>query len=162
MRDIIEENTVTQVNENGEFVKEVKKVVYKRKSEDKFVKFYVNDLSGLAGVSATGLLYQLLARMEYNGMVSLSVVDRKVIAAELGVIPGVVNNQLQKLKKKDVIRSFDKGVFIINPFMFARGAWSQVEKRRAEWLKGGKSNQNKKTAPKSEAVIPVQEEDDFE
>ncbi|MDI3323842.1 replication/maintenance protein RepL [Pontibacterium granulatum] len=161
MKEIIEKEVVIQVDEEGQLIREEKKVVYKKSREDKFVKFYVTDLSGLAGVSATGLLYQLLSRMDYDGTVSLSVVDKRQISAELGVSLGVIDNQLQKLKKKDLIRSFDRGVFIVNPFYFARGSWSVIEKKREKWGKATVRNIKESVSEKVGGVDFVAEDDDF-
>jgi hypothetical protein len=161
MKEIIEKEVLIQVDGEGRLIREEQKVIYKKSREDKFVKFYVADLSGLAGVSATGLLYQLLSRMDYDGTVSLSVVDKRQISAELGVSLGAIDNQLQKLKKKSVIRSFDRGVFIVNPFYFARGSWAVIEKRRENWGKNKVESVKEYVAEGSRNSDVIIGDDDF-
>jgi hypothetical protein len=133
MTNLIEKNIITQVDENGELLKEEEKTIYRSKGEESFVKFYMGDPSSIVSVSAIGLLFQMLARMKYDNTVSLSLLDKEEISSVLSIKSGVIDNQLQKLKKQGVIRNVCRGVFKINPFMFARGNWCDIKKKRKEW-----------------------------
>ena len=58
--------------------------------------------------------------------------QKKQIVEDLGIVLKTVDNIIQNLKANQVLFSLDKGVFILNPFYFGKGAWDdQLQLRKA-------------------------------
>ena len=45
-----------------------------------------------------------------------------------------VANAISKFVKKDILKRIDTGTYQLNPNLFAMGAWTDIQKLRAEWL----------------------------
>jgi GTP-sensing pleiotropic transcriptional regulator CodY len=56
-----------------------------------------------------------------------------MIGERIGCTRAVIDNHLTKLKKQNILRSIDRGVFELNPRLFAKGAWEQIFARRKEF-----------------------------
>lgn len=105
------------------------------KESDHFI-VYTDNLSSfynLKSENARKLLVWLCCHAEWNtGEVNLTAADRSIITEELKICNNTITNNLQSLKKLNLI-SGEKGKFIINPQIF----WKGDTKTRGQLLKDG-------------------------
>lgn len=55
----------------------------------------------------------------------------------VSISEGALNNMMTGFVKRDIIRRIGKGVYQLNPFMFAKGNWSAIRKIQMEWSDEG-------------------------
>jgi hypothetical protein len=100
--------------------------------EPNFVKLYFNDiglLNDLPKVS-TGILYELVKRMDYNGEIMINMGIKKRIAKEINVSLGSIKNSISIYIKKKILFRIDEGIYKANAYIFGRGEWSDIRKIR--------------------------------
>ena len=148
MKTIIEKSAThdhVQLDADGTVLQEVHesssdiKVIHSQ--EPAYIKLYVQDVLYLRDLpSSLGtLLLQLLTRATYadeeDGLcVSLTPYVKKRILEKLGwKKTASMNNALSKLVKGDIIRRLGGGTYQLNPYLFGKGAWKDVDKIRATW-----------------------------
>lgn len=120
------EQTVQIVNtETGEVqtVATSKEYSIKIESDKFYMTFidYISPMYKLKSENARKLLIWMCCHAEWNtGEVNLTAADRVNISNELGICNNTITNNLQALKKLNLI-SGEKGKFIINPQIFWKG-----------------------------------------
>lgn len=119
--------------ETGEILDE--KVVLQTRSkgtEPSFVKLYLNDLMLLNDLptKATGLLWELMKVMSYENKIILNGAIKKQIAATLDIKMPTLNNTLSSFVKKEILYRIDTGIYTPNPYLFAKGNWSDIKELR--------------------------------
>jgi hypothetical protein len=133
----IYQQTDTHVDfETGEIHKTISHSISKVEREPNFVKLYIDDLSDLAKLqhSCSELLWELVKRVNYTGTISISAGDKKVIVKELGIKSQSFANNISQLIKKNILFRIDTGMYQLNPYYFAKGAWFEVQKQRIEYI----------------------------
>lgn len=130
----VTETTVLDTS-TGEMTKHESSTVRFMDSEPPYVKLYIEDISKLYDIPSAGkdLIYALLQRMDYQGYISLSKAYKELICKEIGVQDKTIRNTLTNLIKKGVIKNIGKGLYEMNPDLFARGTWSDIQKRREKF-----------------------------
>jgi hypothetical protein len=100
--------------------------------EPPFVKLYLKDLAHMRNLPAwvSGILYELLKKMDYSNEIVLNSTVKNRIAGELGIHHKTIDNALVKFVSKKIFFRLGKGVFQANPYIFGRGSWGEVEKIR--------------------------------
>ncbi|MDV6326844.1 hypothetical protein Q5L94_02165 [Idiomarina sp. Sol25] len=135
---ISKEFSETKTDEEGNS-KENKtfKDTYVMKEPD-YIKLYIKDIVLLSElpVSLTDFIVALLKNINYNGQIVLNSSIKKQLKETLKLSSiQVVDNKLTQLKKADIIRTVDRGVFAANPFFFGRGKWEDIREQRDNWIK---------------------------
>ena len=97
-----------------------------------FIKLYLKDLAHLRDLPAwvSGILYELLKKMDYTNEIVLNSTVKNRMATELNIHPKTIDNALVKFTSKKILIRQGKGVFLANPYIFGRGGWSEVEEIR--------------------------------
>jgi len=105
--------------------------------EPPYIKVYIQDISRLYGMtpSAGGLLYELASRMSYDGTVCIVSCILQSICEKLKIKPQTFRNLLDKFLKNGILCRVGRGVFELNPDLFAKGDWVDISKRRLEFQK---------------------------
>ena len=119
--------------QTGEVKSEVIQQNFKAQSEPEYVKMYIKDLCAIKGVADAdqALLRQLLAKLDYEGYVTLSPRSREVMCNTLNISAKTLRNRLTRLSKSKLIKSTSTNEYMVNPQYFARGQWKDVcEQRR--------------------------------
>ncbi|RZK34951.1 MAG: hypothetical protein EOO61_12750, partial [Hymenobacter sp.] len=80
----------------------------------------------------SGVLYELLKKMDYSNEIVLNSTVKNRIAEELNIHPKTIDNALVKFVNKKILFRQGKGVFLANPFIFGRGNWGEVEEIRVK------------------------------
>lgn len=115
------------------------------KQEPPYIKLYIEDMLYMADMpkSLSGLTYSLLKRARYakEGLrVDVSTYVKHEILAECGYEKlQSLTNALGKLCKGEIIRRLGTGTYQLNPWLFGRGEWKDIDNIRATWnysLKG--------------------------
>jgi hypothetical protein len=148
----------TETTPTGNLLSTKTTMYIKGKPESDFVKMYLDDLSLLKGLTPTesNVLYELLKRMDYDNMISLSTGSKKEICHALKMYnkagrgkgfavlvddktneptPSInsLNGILNKLSEKEIFHRKDKGLFQVNPYLFGKGRWADIEEIRVTY-----------------------------
>lgn len=127
-------STVTDLR-TGEAVQHTSTNVVRIAQEPAYVKMYVQDLGNL--MELTGgqktLLYALVSRIDFEGIISLNPSSRKRIAQSVQMTEGSFRNTLAGLCKKEIFRRVAPNEYEVNPHYFAKGEWRAVVQRRKDF-----------------------------
>lgn len=134
---IHELNFSTVDHQTGEVKTDAKVTTFQIPTEPPFVKLYIQDLSNLYELprNSPELLFELLKKLDYEGMISLNSSNRKIICERTGKSEKTLANFLTTLVEHDIFRRISTGVYMPNPALFGRGEWREIHKRREMWLK---------------------------
>ena len=139
MQKKISTNTVeTHIdNETGKATQTKKTQTYKVPQEPPYIKMYIEDIQRFYDlpVSSSPMIYELLRKLDYDGLISLNSTNKKIMCQKLGWTIGSLDNYLTKLKKCELFRSVGKGVLQPDPRIFGRGSWANIFERREAWIK---------------------------
>ena len=122
-------------NDTGEVKKTRKSVTYSIPSEPSYIKFYIEDIGALHGLTKgeSDVLFSLAKLIGWDGIVSVSKTRfEKTIAPETGLKYQTFKNIVKKLVDKDIFLRAGRGELEANPFLFAKGEWQEVYQRRME------------------------------
>jgi len=143
MKNITYLDTKTEVKvdlETGKAIEstEQRERTVKVEQEPNFIRLYLQDICKLNDIPKTGskLLNELLKYTSYDNKILLPSAIKKEIAKKLDTTVGTLDNALSKLTKKEILRREGTGVYILNPFFFRKGKWTDIKKIRAEWEYG--------------------------
>jgi len=100
--------------------------------EPPFIKLYLRDLAHMRNlpVWVSGILYELLKKMDYSNEIVLNSTVKKRMAELLDINFRSIDNALVKLVSKKIFFRLGPGVYQANPYIFGRGTWGEVEKIR--------------------------------
>ena len=106
--------------------------VVKIPKEPPYVKMYIDDLAKILELTSgcRSLLYFLIKKMDYEGIITLTKSSRDRLAQQIGVKETAIRNQITQLCQKGILKRIGTGEFEANPNLFARGDWSDIHKRR--------------------------------
>ena len=122
----------TTVSNSGEVFQQEKTKILKMPKEPPYVKMYLDDISSIFRLKkgASDLLYELVRRIDFEGMIALNSYIKKGIAGRLDCKMQTIDNNLQKLIREKIIIRVGLGSFEVNPNLFAKGEWHEIYKRR--------------------------------
>lgn len=108
--------------------------------EPPYVKLYLKDLMYMSDMPKgySALVYALLKRVSYAGdedgmCVTLVPRTKKAICQELGwEKTSSLDNALQRLLKGRILFRVDRGIYRMNPYLFGKGEWQDVDRIRLE------------------------------
>lgn len=130
-------STVTHLadHQTGELKQTESTNVYQLPAEPPFVKLYLDDLSRMANLNSgqTKLLFEIVRKIDYDGLISLTPTVRKRIRDRLGYSDQTLRNRLNELNKSELIRRVGQSEYEANPHYFARGEWKKICAKRAEF-----------------------------
>lgn len=139
--------TIVVDSETGE-VKSTQRESIVQKEPD-YVKLYLADLAMINDIPkwVTGILFELIKRMNYENEIILNSVIKKRIATELGIVTQTIDNALGTFVKKQILVRVGVGVYLANPYLFGKGDWNGIRKIR---LTIGYSERGKEISAKIE------------
>lgn len=126
--------------ETGEILSQEINTAYTIPKEPDYIKLYIRDILYLQDMpeNLTPFLMSLVKRMTYassdwGNCVVLNAAIRKVIQKECGYkARQTVYNNTRKLIQGGILKEIVKDVYQLNPYIFGRGEWKDIEKIRAE------------------------------
>ena len=146
MSKIYSNEVITFDKETGEVIEHTETKYKEVNIEPNYVKVYVDTVIALLGKSKTtkeaDVLLILAKNMTYMNdempnKVNVDHILKKHILENVAISEGALNNMLTSFVKRDIIRRIGKGVYQLNPFMFAKGNWSAIRKIQMEWSDEG-------------------------
>ena len=132
----IRQQSINVVDESTGETKEVTLSMGERiikNNEPAYVKLYIDDLKHVYGIDGgdLNLLVTLAKYMNYENIVDLVPRIKDEIMNQLGwTNKASLSTSLYRLKKSSVIFSVGRGSYRINPYLFAKGGWTNVSKIR--------------------------------
>ena len=140
---IVNEAVYTQLDENGVIIGQDRSVgtrtIYKQ--EPPYVKLYLEDILYMADMpkSLSGLTYALAKRATFADkddrlVIYLNTFLKQQICTECGYeVMQSLNNAINKLCKGNIIKRLGAGTYQLNPYLFGRGEWKDIDKIRMTW-----------------------------
>ena len=122
----------------GEIIKRKENLVKSYCNEPPYIKLYLHDILYLSDLPKTHdkILLSLLkkstwANSEYGMIVTLSAGMKRIMANELDFKNvRTINNALSDFVKADILKRLETGVYQLNPYLFGRGDWQDIENLR--------------------------------
>ena len=129
------EKTETKDYETGEVKESTTLKTFKLPAEPPFIKLYLADMCKMYDIPKIGnnVLNELLKLTNYSNEIILNSTIKKRIEKSLILKKGMLDNNLNKLKKADILKSEERGVYKLNPNLFGKGSWHDINKLRVTW-----------------------------
>ena len=126
---------------NQQQTTEVRSIINKKiPNEPDYIKIYkyVNTLFAFKGIktSLTPFIIEISNHMTYakeGQIVNLNKVTKTMIAENMGVSIKRLDQVIAELKSYDILRKIQNGVYGVNPYIVARGAWSDIRKLQMQY-----------------------------
>lgn len=136
MSTVIREYKTTITDNEGLILTSSKEEIIKHPVEPPYIKLYIDDIVYLSGLKGhlSGLVYELAQRMDYKGIVALTTRWKKETAETLNIKVQTLNNYIQDIKKKGIMRPIGRSEFMMNPNLFAKGSWTNIRELRNKYL----------------------------
>lgn len=135
------ETLETKKDKHGNTEEAKKTQIYTgKRQEPNYVKVYFDDIELLYKLpkNTSSFLYELLPYMNYQGEISINSVMKKRITLKLGLKnEKQLNNYITVLLKNDIVKRVGRGVYIINPYLLAKGKWEDIEGLRVIYKENG-------------------------
>lgn len=123
--------------ETGETTKSTQETTVKGKlQEPDFVKLYLDDIEVLYRLpkNASNVLYSFLKRMTYKGIIYTNKSLKQEIAIELQLKNiKSIDNHITELVFQQIIKRIDRGTFLMNPNIIAKGKWEDIKGLRIDY-----------------------------
>lgn len=125
------ETTISQDQEGNVSKSSTAKATSKLK-EPPFIKLYLHDIILLKDLpsSCSSILYELMKLTTWENKIVLNSSIKKDIMAKLEIKTSTLNNTLSQFVKKKILYRLDVGVYMPNPYLFARGEYVDIHQLR--------------------------------
>lgn len=102
--------------------------------EPDFIKLYIKDVLYLKELPAghNSILMALLKLSNYGNIIILTRPIKKIISESTGLAETTINKAITELVRGDILIRKDRALYVLNPFLFGRGHWKDIEKLRTE------------------------------
>jgi hypothetical protein len=145
VKKVHKEKTTTTIDATtGEILTTSTTQTFTGKTEPDFVKLYIDDvlrLKNLPQGRSTTLLH-LLKYMGYNNVLPAYKSVKKVMCADLGISMNTLNKHIDDLYKAGILIRQDRGLYIVDPQLFGKGKWEDINNLRlsVEYTHDSKGN----------------------
>jgi predicted transcriptional regulator len=118
--------------DSGEVKQDFRQRTLQVEKEPDYVKFYLQDILRIKDLSkgSNAVLMALLRRMTYDNKIILIAAIKREISEELNVKIVTINKAIDSFLKADVIIRTDRGIYVLNPYLFGRGSWEDIRQIR--------------------------------
>jgi len=120
-------------HETGEVISSTSEKIIQMPAEPEYIKLYLEDINKIYELPNNSILYEIMKKMDYDGIISLNKYNKDKICEILNLKPQTLNNYLQDLKKKDILQPIGRGSFMPNPNLFGKGTWKEIYNRRKKY-----------------------------
>lgn len=130
---ITHSQTTHIINEKtGEVLETTLTETYRVEKEPDFIKMYISDIARLNELpkGMDMILLALVRNMGYNNVIPAYKPIKKLICHDLGISLSYLNKAIDTFYKKGVFIRLDRGIYMADPELFARGSWSDIQKLR--------------------------------
>jgi hypothetical protein len=141
---ITQQTTTTTINSVGEIIETEKEQIMNFGKTQDFVMSFTRDLGYMKNLSKGEILvlFGFLQIVNTDNEIILNKSIKKRICKDFDLNISSINVLISNLKKKKVIQSkvglngeIERGVYLLNTFLFGKGQWSNIKKQRMyiEW-----------------------------
>jgi hypothetical protein len=101
-------------------------------NEPPYVKTYVSDIMRIQGLTGytNNVMMEIIRTMGYNNIFAAFAPIKRVMCANLGVGMDTINKSIDNLSKAGILIRKDRGVYLVDPNLFAKGKWADIKKLR--------------------------------
>ncbi len=128
------QEVVTEVvdHETGEITESKTTSTAMFEKEPAYVKLYLEDIGNMNGLnpSEKKVCYAIIKTMGYNNLVPNMKFIKEKMARDLGMKYNTLDSSIKGLHKKGILIRQARGVYMVDPHLFGRGAWNDVKKLR--------------------------------
>lgn len=112
---------------------ETEKVMYEK--EPDYVKLYLRDIIRLKDLppASEKLLMLIVKHMGYNNLFQAYKPIKLMICKQLNISINTLNNQINYLRKAGILvpmAEYGRGLYLVDPDLFARGNWNDIKNLR--------------------------------
>lgn len=132
-RVVHEENNVVTDATTGQILSETTTQRFTSSGgEPPFIKLYLDDLILLNDLpsSTSSILWEIVSGLRYDNQIILNSSLKKRICSKLDIKMQTLNNALTKFVKKQILYRLEPGIFLPNPYLFAKGGWPENKQLR--------------------------------
>ena len=118
--------------ETGEIITSEKVTQTLIDREPPHVKIYIEDIARINALppSAANVLNLLVQNMGYNNMIPMLKPFKEVICKQLDIKTNTLDKIIKELKDKEILFPFARGLYILDPNLFAKGKWEDIRNLR--------------------------------
>lgn len=133
---ILQETEHLTVDENGELIEFNSTKTFSIPNEPAYIKLYIQDVIKLKCLPKgnSAVLYELIKQVDYENEINLNPRIKKRICRNLNMTGASLNNVLSKLIKVGIILRIERGSFLLNPHLFAKGSWTDIKRLRDKYI----------------------------
>jgi len=119
-------------SETGEIIRTRKFTSALIDKEPPHVKIYLQDIAKINDLppAASKVLNILIQNMGYNNMVPMLKPFKEVICHSLNIKMNTLEKVIALLLEKHIIHKFARGLYILDPYLFAKGRWENIKNLR--------------------------------
>ena len=119
-------------HDTGEIVAEKKFKSVQVEKEPPFIKVYLEDIATINNLppAASKVLNLLIQHMGYNNMVPMLKTFKEMICKSLDIKMNTLEKVVRVLLDSGIIHRFSRGLYILDPNLFAKGRWEQIKELR--------------------------------
>jgi hypothetical protein len=103
--------------------------------EPAYVKLYIEDLGKLLDLQSghRDILLYVAATVAYDGLVSMTTLRKKRIAAVLKCSIRSIDNAITEFVKREILLRVGRAEYELNPHLFAKDSWKEIRERRLQF-----------------------------
>lgn len=100
--------------------------------EPPHVKIYLEDIARINGLppAASKVLNLLVQNMGYNNMVPMLKPFKQIICNSLDIKMNTLEKVVKQLESASILHRFARGLYILDPYLFAKGKWENINNLR--------------------------------
>ena len=127
-----QENKTTIDETTGEIITSEKTEITFADREPDFIKLYVSDISRMNGLppSTDKVLLEIIGQMGYSNIFAAYAPMKRFFCKKLGISMETLNKSVDQLYKKGILVRIERGMYLVDPNLFARGKWEDIKKLR--------------------------------
>lgn len=118
--------------ETGEVRKVVSTNTFGIDKEPPYIKMYIDDIARLNQLppGMSKILMELVRTMGYNNVIPAYKPIKKMMCRTLDIKMDYLNKAISAFHKKGILIRIDRGIYIADPELFARGKWEDIKNLR--------------------------------
>lgn len=157
MRKVEYVTETTIQDETGQVIEKLEQTIVKLPSEPPYMKFYFEEVHRLFDLkdSSEIVLIELAMNSNFEGLISIGKRAKEIIMQRRNMKKQTIDNALQDLNKKGLIKRVSRGEYEINPHIFAKGDWANIKNRRKYFDNGMEINVNIKINKNAKRTVKL-------
>lgn len=116
----------------GEVLAEEKITKVVLQTEPDFVKLYLKDIARLKDLppAADNVLWEILNNLQYGNIFPAYGPVKKFMCRNLNMKMNTINKCIDNLYKKGILIRVERGMYLVDPNLFAKGKWEDIKNLR--------------------------------